>query len=203
MESAKKDSSNPFFKNKYADLASVVDAIKKPFSQNGLAYTQDAGCDETGYVAVETTIMHESGEWKSSILRMRPVKDDPQGIGSCITYARRYGLQCAAGVPADDDDGNAASGNGEKKEPAKKAFDAPHKPVDGAFESLSEEDQAMIRGIAIEVIAYVAIGDADKATALIDAENLDADKKVALWSQLDSKVRSALKKAKENVTVNV
>lgn len=196
MESAKKDSTNPFFKSKYADLASVIDAIKKPFSTNGLSYSQDAETEEGGAVVVETIIMHESGEWKSSRLRMLPVKSDPQGIGTCITYARRYGLQAAAGVPAEDDDGNAASGNAQPdKNPADKAFSARHKPVDGAMESLLPDDQNRIRDIAIEVIAMVASNDVIGANNFIGEAGLDADEKVALWSQLDSKVRSALKKA--------
>lgn len=113
MTFAKKDNSNPFFKSKYADLANVVEAIKKPLADNGLAYVQATDIDDGG-VIIETTLMHSSGEWYSSRLRMKPVKDDPQGIGSCITYARRYGLQALVGVPSDDDDGNAASGKDAK-----------------------------------------------------------------------------------------
>lgn len=111
MGSAKKDADNPYFKSKYADLASVVDAIKEPLSKNGLAYSQLPFVDEHG-VHVETILMHLSGEWVSSKLTMRPVKTDPQGVGSTLTYARRYGLQSMVGIAADDDDdGNLGSGN--------------------------------------------------------------------------------------------
>lgn len=110
MGGAKKDSANPFFKSSYADLASVVEAIKKPFADNGLSYVQGAGFDtETEYVCITTRLMHMTGQWVEEELRMKPTKADPQGIGSTITYGRRYGLQSIAGLPAEDDDGNAAS----------------------------------------------------------------------------------------------
>ncbi len=76
-------------------------------------------------------------------------------------------------------------------------LEAPHKPVDGAFESLSEEDQNRVRGIAIEVIALVAANKPLNANKLITEEALSNDERIALWSQFDSKVRSALKKAAE------
>lgn len=108
MGAAHKDSNNPFFKSKYADLASVIDAIKAPFSSNGLSFVQCTDFDDAA-VIVETVLMHSSGEWISGRLRMMPVKNDPQGIGSCVTYAKRYGLQAMVGVPSDDDDGEAAT----------------------------------------------------------------------------------------------
>jgi len=108
MGAAIKDSNNPFFNSRYADLASIIDAIKEPLSGNGLSYVQVAN-HISGEVVVETILMHTSGEWILGSLAMKPTKDDPQGVGSCITYARRYGLQAMVGIPADDDDGNAAS----------------------------------------------------------------------------------------------
>ena len=111
MTSASKASQNPFFHSRYANLASIVDAIKVPLANNGLAYVQTTDTED-GAVIVETTLLHASGEWVSGQLRMRPVKDNPQEIGSCLTYARRYALQAIVGLAADeDDDGNAASGN--------------------------------------------------------------------------------------------
>ena len=109
VKGAIKDSSNPFFKSKYADLQSVWDAIREPFTSNGLSITQLTGEASDG-VLIETVLLHASGEWISSRLVMKPVKNDPQGIGSAITYGRRYGLQAIAGVCPEDDDGNRASG---------------------------------------------------------------------------------------------
>lgn len=110
IKGALKDSDNPFFKSKYADLASVVTAIRDAFSANGIAYTQVLHHTGNQDVAVETVLMHSSGEWLSCGVLVVPVtKADAQGYGSAITYARRYSLQAAAGVAADDDDGNAAA----------------------------------------------------------------------------------------------
>jgi hypothetical protein len=107
MSGAKKGAVNPFFKKNYADLNSVVDAIRIPFSNNGLSYSQFPLFEE-GRVGVETILMHESGEWISSVLMLPMVKQDPQAAGSAITYARRYSLQSIAGIPSEDDDGQSA-----------------------------------------------------------------------------------------------
>ncbi len=108
---ALKDSENPFFKSKYADLAAVWDACREALSQNGLAVIQTTGMDEFG-LNLETTLAHSSGQWIKGILPIRPIKNDPQGIGSAITYARRYALAALVGVAQVDDDGNAASQRG-------------------------------------------------------------------------------------------
>lgn len=109
IRGAVKDSSNPFFKSKYADLASVVEAIRAAFSANGLSYTQVVEPSEKDEVRVETVILHSSGEWFSCGILALPVsKVDAQGYGSALTYARRYSLSAAVGVAPEDDDGNAA-----------------------------------------------------------------------------------------------
>ena len=123
MKFAAKDANNPFFKSKYADLASVIEAIKVPLSANGIAFVQATDFEDSA-VIVETILLHESGEWISGKLRMQPTKNDPQGVGSAVTYAKRYGLQAIAGVPSDDDDGNAAT---HPTAPAPKP--APSKPM--------------------------------------------------------------------------
>ena len=111
MTGAKKDSINPHFKSKYADLASVWDACREPLTKNGLSVIQMPGKDETGYY-VETVLAHSSGEFVSCKLHIVPIKDDPQGLGSSITYARKYALAAIAGIAPDDsdDDGEAAMG---------------------------------------------------------------------------------------------
>ncbi len=119
MSGAKKKTTNPFFKKSYADMNSVVDAVRIPFSDNGLSYAQFPLFSD-GKVGVETILMHSSGEWISSELLLPMVKQDPQAAGSAITYARRYALQAIAGIPSEDDDGNQAS------KPAAK-----QKPIDG------------------------------------------------------------------------
>jgi hypothetical protein len=105
---AEKVGFNPHFKSKYADLASVWDACRKPLTDHGLSVVQSAAAAE-GQVLVTTMLLHQSGQWIADTLAMRPTKDDPQGVGSCITYARRYALAAMVGVAPEDDDGNAAS----------------------------------------------------------------------------------------------
>lgn len=111
---ALKDSSNPFFKSRYADLASVWDACRGPLSENGLAVVQLTESDDSG-VFVITTLAHSSGQWMRSRLRLTPKDSTPQGMGSAITYGRRYALAAIVGVAQVDDDGNAASGRDEPK----------------------------------------------------------------------------------------
>lgn len=108
MTGAKKKADNPFFKSKYSDLSEVVKAVKEPFANNGLSYTQFP-IEDNGRIGVETILMHDSGEYISNHFTVNLVKQDAQQAGSAITYCRRYALQAIAGIPSEDDDGNAAS----------------------------------------------------------------------------------------------
>jgi hypothetical protein len=113
ITNAKKDSENPFFKSSYADLASVWDAARIPLSANGLSVSQLPGSSDGSKVTITTILMHISGEWLCSSFEMPYIKQDPQAVGSAITYARRYALAAIIGVVADDDDdGNKAAGTG-------------------------------------------------------------------------------------------
>lgn len=106
---ALKDSNNPFFKTKYADLSTCVKAVIDALNDNGIALVQNCHpCDDG--VSVETIFYHESGELiNCGILHVPAAKNDPQGYGSALTYARRYSLMAACGIAPEDDDGNAAS----------------------------------------------------------------------------------------------
>ena len=108
MGAAIKGASNPFFKSKYADLGSVIQAIKPHFAAHGLSYVQFPVSGENA-VGVTTRLMHSSGEWLEQDYYIPLGKMDAQAAGSAITYARRYALQAIAGIPAEDDDGNAAT----------------------------------------------------------------------------------------------
>lgn len=127
---AKKDTKNEFFRSQYADLASVIDAAKKPLSENGLAVTQIVDTDSDGLMYLETMLMHSSGEWISGRYPIRPVKTDPQAVGSAITYARRYAFSALTGIAADDDDGNAASQADKKPSKASTKLAQPEINVD-------------------------------------------------------------------------
>ena len=108
MSGAKKSAANPFFKSKYSNLEEVIRAIKEPFADNGLSYMQFT-MTEGDFAGCDTIVMHESGEWISGPTMIKCSKLDAQGQGSAITYAKRYALQGIAGIPSEDDDGNAAS----------------------------------------------------------------------------------------------
>jgi hypothetical protein len=110
MEGAKKDANNPHFKSKYADLASVWDAIRGPLTSNGLSVVQLLR-SIAGGVEVETILMHASGQQISDVFAVPATKNDAQGYGSAATYARRYALMAMVGVAPEDDDGNAAVGS--------------------------------------------------------------------------------------------
>jgi hypothetical protein len=106
---ALKDSNNPFFKTKYADLSTCVKAVIDALNDNGIALVQKCHNCPDG-VMVETSFIHESGEIiDCGILHVPAAKNDPQGYGSALTYARRYSLMAACGIAPEDDDGNLAS----------------------------------------------------------------------------------------------
>lgn len=192
IKGAVKDATNPHFKSRYADLTSVIEACKAALNKHGITFLQPVRSGETG-VVVETVLLHTSGEWISDELELPVSKNDAQGVGSAITYGRRYGLQSMVGIPAEDDDGNAAS-----KSPADRVLarptDAKQEAVD-ALARMDVADQQFIRDSAIIVIDAHENGEA--YTALTDL-NLDNEQKLAIWSLLPSNVRSAIKKAKTN-----
>ena len=122
---ASKDRENPHFRSRYATLASVQDACRSALSRHGLSVVQLPG-GEGQRVEMTTVLMHASGQWISCSGTFIATKGDPQGIGSAITYARRYQLAAIVGVaPDDDDDGNAAS----EPTPARAAPAPPPKPA--------------------------------------------------------------------------
>jgi len=106
---ALKTSTNPHFKSKYADLANCVEAVVDALNANGIALMQRTFECKDG-VMVETVFVHESGEvMECGMLHVPAGKQDPQGYGSALTYARRYSLLAATGLAPEDDDGNSAS----------------------------------------------------------------------------------------------
>jgi len=110
VETIVKTATNPFFKSKYANLADILDVIREPLQVNGLSFVQFP----EGESGLTTMLMHESGEHITATYIMKPVKNDPQGQGSAITYQRRYALGAILGLNIDDDD----DGNGASKQPS-------------------------------------------------------------------------------------
>ena len=107
VENALKSSTNPHFKSKYADLAEILNTVRPVFSANGIAIVQTPTF-ESGVASVETMLCHESGEFISSVCSSPVSKQDAQGIGSAITYLRRYSLAAMCGIAQADDDGQHA-----------------------------------------------------------------------------------------------
>ncbi|TSA58316.1 MAG: hypothetical protein D4R39_00925 [Methylophilaceae bacterium] len=174
MGSAVKEANNPFFKSKYADFSSVIEAVKDALNENDIFYIQGASGDGT-LVSVETRLVHSSGQWFSSTATTPLAKNDAQGVGSAITYLKRYSLQAMCGVPSDDDDGNAAS-QPELKNKLPKLTDSEAKI---AFESWTARKMDMV-----------------------DAEgDIDNDKIAEEWGKMPSNVRSAIKRYGESLKI--
>ena len=105
---ALKTSTNPHFKSKYASLDACIEAVIDALNNHGISLLQKCHPDDSG-VSVETILLHESGEQLSGgILHVPAAKNDPQGYGSALTYARRYSLMATCGIAPEDDDGNSA-----------------------------------------------------------------------------------------------
>ena len=182
---ALKTSTNPHFRSKYVDLAGCIEAVVDALNAAGIALIQRTSEDNTG-VTVETVFVHESGEMlECGKLHVPASKQDPQGYGSALTYARRYSLMAAAGIAPEDDDGNAAS------RPAPKV-------------SATKTDLVPPNRMAVVADVAAAIDERMSANDLIGAfeEYLgvtDVEEKTALWGMLDSKTRSAIKKHAESL----
>jgi hypothetical protein len=117
MSNASKTSENPHFKSKYADLAEVLNTVRPVMAKHGIAIIQMPSF-VSGVASVETLMTHSSGEWISNICSAPVSKQDAQGVGSAITYLRRYSLAAFAGVAQEDDDGNSAVYNHQEPTPA-------------------------------------------------------------------------------------
>jgi hypothetical protein len=179
---ALKDSKNPFFKSSYADLASVWDACRVSLSKNGLAVIQTASTSDAGAAVITTTLAHKSGQWIRGTLAMMPVKSDPQGMGSALTYARRYALAAMVGVAQVDDDANNASGK------------VTHTKADPLG-----RDELNINGDHAKYANDLRLALEANATDAVKAISADLQEEGeefyrAVWSLLDSKQRSEIKK---------
>ncbi len=178
---ALKTSTNPHFRSKYVDLAGCVEAVVDALNSAGIALVQRTSEDSTG-VTVETVFVHESGEMlECGKLHVPASKQDPQGYGSALTYARRYSLMAACGIAPEDDDGNAASKV--KVSATKTDLVTPHRMnvVADVAAAINER-----------MSANDVIGALDEFQGITDVEE-----KTALWGMLDSKTRSAIKKQAE------
>jgi hypothetical protein len=151
VKNAKANSENPHFRSTYADLESVREACMGALNKQGIAVLQCPVMAEERHAGVITRLIHKSGQWIEGELLMNVVKNDPQGVGSCITYARRYSLAAFAGVATEDDDGNAASTPPSR--PAQSAQRPVAKPTPKSV-SKPAEPSAPLEGVAATTMCF-------------------------------------------------
>lgn len=197
---ALKSSTNPHFRSKYADLSACVEAVVDALNANGIALVQRTSECADG-VIVTTVFVHESGEMMDSgPLHVPAAKNDPQGYGSALTYARRYSLMAACGIAPEDDDGNAAS----RRPPDRADTDMPADPL----LAFAPQHQAKIRAAAAAAIEAFnegrEVGAYEEATSCVDAiargDSVKANQvKLALHAifKPHSGLRAALKRLSE------
>lgn len=119
IENVTKDRANPFYKSTYATLGAIIDASRPLLAKHGLVVSQTTGVTD-GTLLVRTMVIHKSGQFIDGFYPLKPVKDDPQGYGSAMTYARRYCMAAILGITQEDDDGNHAS-HGHKAAPERQS----------------------------------------------------------------------------------
>jgi hypothetical protein len=218
---ALKDKNNPAFRSKYADLGACIDAVEDALLSNGIAFIQETSKDDTG-VTVETVFLHESGEERRcGVLHVPAAKQDPQGYGSALTYARRYSLMAACGIAPEDDDGNTAS----KPRSVPQLVNArtgevlTGKPLDQQLsESIEQAKQrkggvmgavlddmnldpkviGALQNLSEKLMAGFDKFGAEDAFDFIAKQGLNNDEEIYLHSMLPSKVRSAIKAVGES-----
>ena len=167
MGGAVRGTGNPFFKSKYADLADVMQVIKEPFETNGLSYVQFPISSENS-VGVSTRLMHSSGQWLEQEFLLPMVKRDPQAGGSCITYARRYGLAAVAGVPQVDDDAESAMLRGGD---AKKPIDAQQaKQIKDLLESTESDTEKFCTAFKCSTVDQMQTQYFDRALSALKSK---------------------------------
>jgi|GEM_PF-694434 len=184
IEGATKDSNNPAFKSKYADLSSVSEAIKPALINHGLFYVQLTH-EQQGGVCIETQVCHESGEQMSFGKLFVPAgKQDAQGYGSALTYARRYSLMTAFGVCPEDDDGNAAVrapvNDRHGNEAAGPEEPALREKLEGPFASKSAL-QAGMRSFVNKLLAAQSVAEIEALEAENAAELAQCERYLPVW----------------------
>lgn len=183
MSGAAKDSANPYFKSKYADLQSVWSACRKPLTDNGLSVIQTSQPTKHGLMLV-TTLAHSSGEWIRGYMPILAKDATAQSQGSGITYARRYALAAICGVYQADDDAEAAVGRGFTNDPRGdlgKNVDAKKKQ-----EFIEDFRKAFDLDAQEKEIALAV-------RAVHERINPDHDLYIAVSNELTAKERSAIK----------
>lgn len=167
IRAAIKESVNPHYRSRYADLSAVWDACRAALSANGLSVVQMPTDADEGRVGLTTMLLHASGQYISGTVSTRLQKDDAQGVGSALTYLRRYALAAMVGVVADeDDDGNAAIAPTQQRPQAAPSkltpSPAPHAPgavIKGAVYDVrvvKKDDGTVTARFSVDGVQYIA-----------------------------------------------
>jgi hypothetical protein len=174
ITSADKDKKNDHLKYKYASLNSIIDAIKPAITKHGLWFYQKIH-DVQGAISVETVIVHSSGETLSCGVIAVPVqKNDAQGYGSALTYARKYSLSASFGVaPDDDDDGQEAC-----KPPKKTVEVAPKNPI------IIEESPIVKDRLIDELVRVTGINEPEFMEILAKKQKICEDEGLSFCDEL-------------------
>lgn len=184
LEGVEKDSTNPFFKSKYADLHAVWQAIRKPLSENGLSVTQIAGFEGEKSVLI-TVLMHSSGQWIRSEMPIITSKADIQSYGGAVTYLKRYSLQAIVGCSSYDDDGEEAMKPVRSEKPKPIVVDFVFNDLAKCLIEFSKEDLA-------DYVKYIAItlktSEEDVINQTLSSEDRLKSFREKLKSRLDKKI---------------
>ena len=179
MGKALKQASNPHFRSKYADLGSVMDACLPALNERGIAVIQPTGENELGRF-VETIMIHgESGEQLSCRVPLIVGKNDMQGYGSAVTYARRYGLMAMAGIAPEDDDGNAAAKAAPKQEAPKKISAEQFQAINDLIFDTETDEAKFCAYYKVEELHDMNAKQATEATAMLTKKKSKLEEKGA------------------------
>ena len=170
-EAVKKASTNPAFKSRYADLAVVVEAVIPALNESGIAVIQSPSFDGD-LVSVTTVLLHESGSSVTGTLSMRPTKMDPQGVGSAITYARRYALLAMAGAAPEDDDGHAASQPGNDRAPTPPISQDQADALRVEIEAVGADPAKFLAFFKIKALEAMPASRWNEAVAMLEAKRM-------------------------------
>jgi len=179
VENATKGSVNPHFKNRYADLAEVLNTVRPVFSSFGLSIIQNPAFDGS-LVSVTTVLGHEKGGYITAVASCVPAKADAQGVGSSATYLRRYSLSAITGIAQEDDDGQSAIIPVKPTPVADvKASDEEASVIKFRVEELNIDEEAFCRHLSIRSISTIPRGKLKQAHAALDAKQRKIQQEVA------------------------
>jgi hypothetical protein len=187
MTHAAFDQTNPHFKSKFASLKSVIDAIKPALNANGIFFMQVSHPLDHG-VGIETIFCKADEKLSTGVVMVPVDKANAQGLGSALTYAKRYSLAMACGIAADvDDDGNGAAAN------------PPQRKGQSVVRTVIEQegivvDETKRDAYVTQLLDKVTDDDAAGVQELVDELTKDSEMKISVWAELPSNVRSFIKK---------